>query len=243
MYFYKEEFDSSILNENVYKMLLIKNEVNIVSKYSYFLNKTKPDIIFAFSDYARRNIDFLQKQNFNFINSRITYKCENLSGSDKVESKKQEKYIITEFSKKTVLDLNKFRKILNNIVASSRYFKDPNIAKEKALTIYQKWLENSFKGYASKIFILKNEETNIPIGFSTLKRENKGLFIDLIGLADEFTGRGLGVNLLNACKNYALSRSEGLFVITEGENIPANRFYQKGGFLLEDFQLVFHKHI
>jgi len=235
MEFFRDDFDSKIFNKEIYKLFL-KKESRADLSYQKKIENKKIDIIFAFSLYGVENINFFYRHNFQFINTRNIYKCEDLSFSE-IDVKN---YSVVEAGNNVSIDKIQAHKILENIAETSRYFKDACIKKETTLFLYREWLKNSIRGYAEKVFLLFLEER--LIGFATLRKEGSKFFLDLIGIDKNFTGKGLGGLLVNVAKDFCLKQDKELWVITEGENVIANRFYQKNGFLVKDFQLVFHKH-
>ena len=235
MRFFRDDFDSKIFNREVYKLFLEKESQADLSYEKNIANK-KIDIVFAFSSYDTENIDFFYRHNFRLINTRNIYKCKDLSFSE-IDVKN---YSIVEAGDKVSIDKVQANKILKDIAETSRYFKDTCIKKETTFLLYQEWFKNSMNGYAEKVFLLSLEER--LIGFITLRKEGDKSFIDLIGIDKNFVGKGLGGSLVNKAKDFCLKQDMELCVITEGENVVANRFYQKNGFLVKDFQLVFHKH-
>jgi len=235
MKFFRDDFDSRIFNKEVYKLFLEK-ESQIDLSYEKNIANKKIDIIFAFSAYSTENINFFYRHNFRFINTRNIYECKDLSFSP-VDVRN---YSIVEAGDNVRVDETEADTILKNIAETSRYFKDTCIKKEIALILYQEWLKNSLEGYAEKVFLLYLGK--FLIGFITLKGERNKLFIDLIGIDEKFISKGLGGLLINRAKDFCLKQNKELWVITEGENVAANRFYQKNGFLVKEFRLVFHKH-
>lgn len=124
----------------------------------------------------------------------------------------------------------------------SRYKRDREIPVRKSLELYQKWGENSlYGGYAQRCFLaIKSKKY---IGICTVKVRGDGAYIDLMGVVSGWQGRHIGSALLKHTISYCTKKFKNIFVVTEGENVRANAFYQRNGFRLHDVELVYHKHI
>jgi len=122
----------------------------------------------------------------------------------------------------------------------SHYGKDSAIEKEKAVELYEHWIKNSFDGYAHQVFTALDEHGR-AIGLLSLRDVNNDIVIDLLGVHKEWRKQGVASLLLERACSYACKEKKGLCVGTQMENVPANRFYQKNGFLLESVELVYHK--
>lgn len=234
-----EKFDSEVLGKNVAKLVL-DEPINqgFKDKYKEFVAGNKLDIVFAFTFFNQQNAYFLQENGFKLISVRTIYKCPDLIF--KKFNDDSDLVIIDKESCQLSADDNSIQEILKIIARTSRYYKDTELGEESCFKIYNQWLINSFLGYAKKIFFLFYKE--VIIGFTTLKEKDEKIWVDLIGISADFQGKGLGDLLIDKCKQYCQENKKELWVITEGENIGASKFYQKNGFLIQDLELVFHKH-
>ncbi len=155
------------------------------------------------------------------------------------EIKKSTKYTFID-SFKYDEDSSYWQEMIRDLSITSHYAKDSLIGESGALTLYRQWIKNTFSGYADKIFVAY--EKNTPMGFISLKCKTEGVYIDLVAVHRKFRGRGLGQDLLIKAIKYAYQFDKKLFVTTQLENIPANRLYQKMGFLSKSVALLYHKH-
>lgn len=126
--------------------------------------------------------------------------------------------------------------------ATSRYFKDGNIPRDRAAGLYETWITNSLRhGYAAEA-ILAYEGARL-VGMNTLRFDGPVGAIDLIGVQASHQGQGLGQQLMHEGFSACLARgATHVRVVTEAENVGASRFYQRHGFLLVTTDLVWHKH-
>ncbi|MDQ5951320.1 MAG: dTDP-4-amino-4,6-dideoxy-D-galactose acyltransferase [Patescibacteria group bacterium] len=129
--------------------------------------------------------------------------------------------------------------IVTSVAQFSRYFLDTKLGEESAFKLYHQWIENSLNGYADKVFCAV--EGNVPLGIITLKNKEDGWYIDLLSVSCLAQGRGIGTALIKTALN-SIDDQRQIFVVTETENIPANRFYQQNGFRSSSLQVVYHKH-
>ena len=238
---YRDSFDSDIFAGNIYKLFIdekIESEDVITNP---FKNK---DIsyIYCFTTFENSNIDILNRLGFRLISIRSTYKLALKNGF--IELKIPEGFRVLKNSEKHVMLTDKETLSIAKLIGNtSRYFRDNNLPREKSISLYAAWIKNSlYRGYADETFvILKDRDL---AGMITLKIKPEGGYIDLIGIKERFQNKGLGQVLFQKGVEYLLGKNiKSMYTITEGENIIANRFYQKNDFILEDVQLVYHKRI
>jgi ribosomal protein S18 acetylase RimI-like enzyme len=137
---------------------------------------------------------------------------------------------------------------LNNILVfarkshtDSRFFKDLKFDRLKCEKLYEEWIGRDFeKGNVWGFF---PDEKEIVKGYITFTMESFDVArIGLIGVQDDYRGRGVGSELLN--KTIATSKklnAKKLIVVTQATNTSALRLYEKAGFRISDVKLWFHK--
>jgi len=124
----------------------------------------------------------------------------------------------------------------------SRFAFDKGFPEDASARLYYRWMERSCLGeMASAVFVLGNP--GIPLGYVTCELDQEGDGkIGLLGLAPEARGRGLAQGLLaQAIAWFQSKECQRVSVITQGRNLPAQRLYQRAGFLTSDVQLWYHK--
>ena len=175
----------------------------------------------------------LNEYRYYLVSSRIVYRA-----SSSQQHKNDDLLVTEEFhysESDSFLD-----EITFDLAAVSHYAKDPFIGLEGALKVYRQWMKNTFSGYAQKVFVATNGQGQCG-GILSLRRVKDDLFIDLLGVHSSFRNKGVAATLLQHAQIYAKSLKKSLLVATQVENIPANRFYQKNGFLVESVEHVYHK--
>lgn len=242
MKFYKDNFDTEILKRDVYKFFFNTNITE--RKFRSFIKDFKKGLIFCFTIFSNQNINLLKKYGFDFISIRNTYKL-NLDlyrqRSLKVLPKRY-KIINREDAIKIIRESNLIQ-LAKTIYKTNRYAQDPLINKHTGVYIYINWIKNSlYKGYANEAFLAF--DGLVAGGLITVKIKNNQGFIDLLGIIKSYQNKKLGSHLLKKAIDYMVEKGiNDIFVITNGENIPANIFYQKNHFIIYDMKLVYHKHI
>lgn len=238
---YHDRFDSQMLGRAVYKLQL-RDEVADVAALRALYAHEPAQVIFCFSEYSPRNIAALQADGFNFISIRNVYE---VSLKTSVAAAKIDSDVALVMASAGVPELppQDLLGLAEVLGETSRYFKDLRIPRENGLKVYQNWLHNSlYNGYANDVVLAM--KSGSLAGIHTLKWKNGKGIVDLIGVQPRHQQHGLGRALLQAgLRTFAANGIDCVEVVTEGENVPASRFYQKNGFLLRSVQLVWHKHI
>jgi ribosomal protein S18 acetylase RimI-like enzyme len=127
----------------------------------------------------------------------------------------------------------------------SRFHLDPLVSSSIANLVKREWIQNYIlhKRGEQLIVAVKGDR---PVGFlaaiaSTLN--NQRVFtIDLIGVANDHQGQGIGWALTANFINRYKDQCDLLQVGTQVANIPSMRLYQKLGFHISRSQYVLHGH-
>jgi len=148
----------------------------------------------------------------------------------------------TNYRLATLEDLPALRGIVDSSYRDSRFYYDGHFPKEDCDLFYETWIENSLSGYAQAVLVV--EESGQLGGFVTChikKSESKGQ-IGLFGVSQRARGRGIGQALLFESLHWFVGQGMTFVeVITQGRNIPAQRLYQKCGFILKDIKVWYHR--
>jgi ribosomal protein S18 acetylase RimI-like enzyme len=232
----RDSFDSSLFGKAVYRIVPAEALMS-ESELMEALPKGPGTLTYFVSPFSPPNFEVLARARFCLISVRQTYALHAIPAvTDDSPMLKRLAEMRTE------LESGELTKMAVLIGESSRYFKDPLIPRERAVHLYETWLKNSiFGGRASEVVGLFDERR--LAGIATLKDEEERVVIDLIGVSAASQGRGVGTRLLQEVFRYARERERREVVVTtEGENVPANRLYQKNGFLVTEVSFVFHRH-
>lgn len=123
----------------------------------------------------------------------------------------------------------------------SRFYHDGGFSSERCDELYATWIEKSCNGYADAVLVADCGEG--AVGYLSCHIRDNGVGnIGLVGVSSTCQGKGIGKQLLNESLRWfsaaGISRVE---VVTQGRNVPAQRLYQKSGFLTSSLQLWYHR--
>ena len=169
----------------------------------------------------------LIKNNFSLIEQNIIFK--------KKIIKKQKECNFIRLAKRE--DRNQVLKITSKAFVNSRFFKDVNILKKRAIKLKKNWVNNYFLGKRGDEMYVSFQKNEIT-GFILLIKKPK-LIVDLIAIKKKFRKRNIGSNLINYCcnKNYNLNY---LYAGTQKSNIDSIKFYKKNNFKIDKKINIYH---
>ena len=141
----------------------------------------------------------------------------------------------------TTADIPNLRSISAHNHVDSRFYADPHFERLKCDELYQIWIENSVKDSKTKVFTYKPEGQALGYVSSSQDECGHGV-IELVGIAKEYQGQGIGTQLINKCLQDLQSEgSSQVEVVTQGRNTKAIQLYEKCGFRLKSIQPWLHK--
>lgn len=237
--FIREPFDSELWKKEVYKFHVQPPFPN-AQELRDAIAKDRPDLICAFVPFSPHIMETLEDVSFHLISIRTTYK---LSHSAVTETRplpnSMRMVSLKDNFRVSDQDLHEMAVTIGSV---SRYFRDRRIPPHQALELYLTWIKNSlFNGYVQEAFLILNGAR--MVGLVTMKIKDGTGVIDLLGVSPAFQRAGVGGYLMGQAVEYFRSNGiQDIFVSTEGENIPANAFYQRKGFLSHDLALAYHLH-
>lgn len=125
----------------------------------------------------------------------------------------------------------------------TRFFVDSRFPRNRAEDLYAAWIQLECDGRAATVLVAVSD-TNFPLGYVSCHfddRRRRGE-LGLVGVAREARGRGVGKALVSAAVHWLSGKgSSKVAVVTQGNNIAAQRLYQRCGFATCEVQLWFHK--
>jgi dTDP-4-amino-4,6-dideoxy-D-galactose acyltransferase len=134
-------------------------------------------------------------------------------------------------------------KIAENSFVYSRFHLDPLVTKELADKIKREWIANYISNQRGERLLIA-EIDGKPAGFLALLVTNEKVgVIDLIGVAKDMQGRGVGKRLVQFHINDAMGKYSSLLVGTQIANIPSMRLYQTCGYNISSSTYVLHAHV
>ena len=179
----------------------------------------------------------LQRQRFDFLDIRMTLEKKLRRPQPKPAD---ENFLSREAHEK---DGPQLLEISRGKFNFTRFYADRCFDDGLAARMYQIWLNKSLTmGFADRV--IAAELNQQPVGFVTchLNRPAGEGNIGLVGLVESARGIGLGQSMVQYASQWFHSRGMNqVNVTTQGRNIPAQRFYQRCGFVTRSVELWFHK--
>lgn len=124
----------------------------------------------------------------------------------------------------------------------SRFHLDPAVPRILANRIKREWIASYFRGLrGDRLFVALADER--PAGFlAALTPDARTARIDLIGVAEAASRRGIGAALVSSFTNQYGRTHSCLEVATQLANVPSLRLYASCGFVVAASQYVLHLH-
>ncbi len=227
------DWDSKHILKNVYRISNFSsntsNDTSSISLHNWESSITKPSIVWArLASEAGDAIRALESEQFRYTSGLNSYiwKASDISFSPKVKIRKA-----------TQEDANEIGVIGENAFSFDRLYLDPAIQNTVAKNMYREWSSNCIKGLCEEVLVA--EVNNEIAGFISLTTDS--MFssslnssykrIVLIAVSPLHRGHGIGVQLVNAAKDWTYSNhNDYLLVGTSAVNIPAQNLYSKCDF-------------
>lgn len=128
----------------------------------------------------------------------------------------------------------------------SRFHLDPRIPHETADRVKREWIA-SYLSRARGEALLVAKKSGRPLGFLAVLKSVAGdrtaAVIDLIGVAPQEQGHGIGRALIESFLRGWRGRCDVFRVGTQAANIPSLKLYERMGFSVAASEYVLHKHV
>ncbi len=170
----------------------------------------------------------LQCKGFRVVDTAVTFRRE--AGDEGLEPQ-----LCSPEEQSAVLDLaqTSFR--------YSRFHLDPRVDQALADRIKREWVANYFRGRRGEAVLVARREGR-PVGFlAALGSGEADRVIDLVAVAPEWQGRGVGGELLLQFSSWAQQHPR--MVGTQAANLPSVKLYQRHGYEMCGSQHVLHLHV
>jgi len=156
---------------------------------------------------------------------------------------KNEKVDISPFR---IQDLDAIQCISSNAFTLSRFYADPNLPTQYVDELHRRWILNDCNGRADLVLVARDGERVLgyiaciyqaPQADFELPAHSE---IDLIAVAPDARGLGIGTKLIDKVLHYYSGRATRVIVETQGSNYPALNLYLKCGFQLVSLAVTLH---
>ncbi len=140
-------------------------------------------------------------------------------------------------------DLARLQEIAREGHTNTRFANDVHFPRAKVEELYATWIRLDLLGRSQAVLVAV-DETNTARGYISCTVNSPGSIgqIGLVAVSSEARGRGLGTGLvLAACNWFVQKNVQEVCVVTQGNNLDAQRLYQSCGFRLSHVKLWYHK--
>ena len=181
-------------------------------------------------------IRIAESSGFAMVDIRVTFQINPLISG----AKRSEAPIIGEFEDR---DLPALQSLARTLYTDTRFFNDPHFSRQKAQHLYSTWITLECQGRAQQVLVARSL-TREPVGYISchLKPDSGQGQIGLVGVSPETSGKGIGRALVLAALDwFAVQGANEVKVVTQANNLSAQRLYQRCGFLTTEVQIWYHK--
>lgn len=237
MKFIHDAWLSEVFGYDVFKLNLENNEA--IDSKNIFSKDSLPKRAFYYAKVpvtAVSQVGDLTNAGFRVVDVNVTFEREpeNITTNEKI--------IIRDVKPE---DENDVLNIAETSFVYSRFHLDLFVSKELADKIKREWITNYVRKQRGERLLIA-EIDGKPAGFLALlvtgEKEKIGV-IDLIGVAKNMQGRGVGKRLVQYHIKDAMQKYSKLIVGTQIANIPSMRLYQTCGYEISNSTYVLHAHI
>lgn len=122
----------------------------------------------------------------------------------------------------------------------SRFKVDPSIPAGKFVELYKMWIRCSVqREIAESVYVVRHQ--GAIAGMVTVGEKNGRADIGLIAVDDAIRGMGAGQALVLAARDWGVGRGfASAQVVTQADNLPACRFYEKCGYRADKVENIYH---
>ena len=138
-------------------------------------------------------------------------------------------------------DIDRLCAIAGDVHRMTRFYNDPGFPRDRCAALYETWIRSSCEGRADAVFVYA--PNGAADGYLTchLDPGRRGR-IGLVGLAPEVRRQGSAGRLVRAAQRWFAEHDASVVtVVSQGANRPAQRTYERCGFLNDDTALWFHR--
>jgi ribosomal protein S18 acetylase RimI-like enzyme len=182
-----------------------------------------------------------ESNNFRFVDIRITFSHirQFVNQDESIDSK-----VNSDLHLRNVQphDVSQLMEISRNSYRDTRFFYDTNFPYYFAEKLYETWIQVSCEGYADHLIVAARAEECLGYITCHINRQDESGTIGLVGVHHNSQGQGIGKKLVWAAIDWFKQKwCSSITVVTQGRNYPAQRLYQRCGFITKELNLWYHK--
>ena len=188
--------------------------------------------------YVYSNEKLKMNSDFKLVDEKVTY-------FQKIDANNLAANAIQNFPicsfKREHADINQLRQLALESGIYSRFNVDTNFTNNEYQRLYLEWIENSVNGNLAYEILIACKEKRIA-GFTTIGKKSPELAdIGLVAVDNACRGKGIGFNLINETIKRAKEKSfEFIQVVTQRNNTPACKLYEKTNFKVKEIINIYH---
>lgn len=196
----------------------------------------------ADSDHVE-TVRLAERNQFRLVDVRVTLQLElSVRPPEKRKSLREDSFIRAV----EPTDITALKKIAGESNTVSRFVSDACFSEESSRALYETWIEKSCQGYADTVLVsgFSSQSEKYTAGYITCHLPTSGheAKIGLLGIDKKYRGQGVGRILLGSALDWFADRGvEKVNVVTQGQNIAAQRLYQSCGFMTHSLRLWYHR--
>jgi len=189
----------------------------------YYLSPTDPE-----------RVSVAEAQGFRLADVRLTLGCDLTQRKDRARGQAPAVRAAEPH------DVEALRTVARTSFDGTRFFRDPGFPRDRSAALYETWVSKSCGGDADAVLV---DRADTPAGFITCHLDaNRTGRIGLLGVSPDARGRGIGGRLVDGALDYfQRAGAEAISVVTQGQNVSAQRLYQQAGFRTAEVRLWFHR--
>ncbi len=134
-------------------------------------------------------------------------------------------------------------KVINLAIQSgvySRFNVDKKIGRDKYEELYRLWIIKSVKREMADEVIVYNHNDDIA-GYLTIGEKNNRADLGMGAVDSNYRGKGIGKILFENAEKWSFDQGyEEIQIVTQGDNIPACKLYEKLGYSVDSMEYFYH---
>lgn len=223
-------WDSAFFGKRIYQLDTFRDLY--LDEWESVLSE-KPDLVYCVIEApSSETVEFIESQGGNLYDRKIRYFKREIPADPITDN--------AFYSESTSQLTDDLETMTYQSGSFSRFRLDPQLS-FKFKDLYKEWIVNSLNRKLADEVLLAKDHEGKTAGFITLSVKDGTGNIGLLAVHENFRGRGAGMFLMRqADKFFKEKQASGATVVTQLDNIPACRLYEKMGYAIEKNESIFH---
>lgn len=228
------EWDSNFFGFKVGKSDL-NNLESTASEYNRIIKESDYKLIYCFADPTVGTASYIEEiiNGAILVDTKVTYVKRVLKNIN-LESQTDQQI------QSVIINDNEIQDLAIQAGIYSRFCIDANFESPKYEQLYKLWIENSINRKIADEVVVYKEARKVE-GLLTIGTKINRADIGLVSVDELARGKGIATKLLKYAEQYSsIHGFEELQVVTQQNNTPACKLYERYGFSLESTVNIFH---